>query len=310
MKQQKRIANTLSIAEILKRFSTETKAVRWLESVRWGGKPVCAHCGGVERIRESRSKKQTYWCGSCRKQFTIKTGSVMHASNIPVRKWAIAMYYVLTARKGVSAMQLSKELDLTYKTAWFLLHRIREACGKGDFDLSRVVEVDETYLGGKEANKHEHKKRKAGRGAVGKMAVLGIRERGGRVKATPVTDTGKPTLQGIIQESVVAGSTVYTDEHRAYLGLQGYDHAVVCHSAREFVNGMAHTNGIESVWAVLKRGFNGVYHHWSVKHCGRYVNEFTFRLNEGNCEVDTLDRMRALGQRMGGQRLSYKTLIA
>ena len=220
------------------------------------------------------------------------------------------MYYVLTARKGISAMQLSKELSVTYKTAWFMLHRIREACSKGDFKLSKVVEVDETYIGGKEDNKHASKKLKAGRGAVGKTAVLGMRERGGKVKAKPVSDTTKPTLQGAIHESVEEGATVYTDDHRAYLGLQGYDHESVNHSAKEFVNGMAHTNGIESVWAVLKRGYNGTYHNWSKKHCHRYVNEFAFRLNEGNCEIDTIDRMESLGIGMGGHTLSYKRLIS
>lgn len=307
---KKRIAETLSIAEVLKMFSTETKAVKWLEKARWGNAPVCAHCGSVEKISRAKSKRHTYWCGNCRKQFTVKTGSVMHASNIKVNAWAVAMYYVLTARKGISAMQLSKELDVTYKTAWFMLHRIREACGNGDFRLSKVVEVDETYLGGKEENKHESSKARKGRGAVGKQAVIGMRERGGKVKAKPVADTKKPTVQGFIREGVEEGSTVYTDDHRSYAGLRGYEHKAVRHSAKEYVNGMAHTNGIESVWAVLKRGFTGTYHNWSVKHCGRYVNEFTFRLNEGNCEIDTIDRLDALGKGMGNKRIPYKVLVS
>jgi len=245
---KKRIANTLSIAEILKMFSTKTKTVRWLEKVRWGGTPVCPHCGGIENIRPQKSKKFTYWHKDCRKHFTVKTGSVMHASNIKVRQWAVAMYYILTARKGISSLQLSKELDITQKSAWFMLQRIREACGTGEFKISNVVEVDECYIGGLDKNRHENKKAKKGRGPVGKQAVVGMRERDtGKVKAKPVSDTTKTTLHGLIHENVEEGSTVYTDEARAYLGLQGYEHESVNHSAKEFVNGMAHTNGIESV---------------------------------------------------------------
>ena len=131
-------------------FSTEHKAVKWLESVRWQGKPVCPHCGACENISAAKSKKFTYWCKHCRKHFTVKTGTVMHGSNIPTQKWVVAIYYVLTARKGISSLQLSKELDITQKSSWFMLQRIREACKQGSFKLAKVVEVDETYIGGKE----------------------------------------------------------------------------------------------------------------------------------------------------------------
>ena len=307
----KRIATTISIVELLNRFSTESKAVEWLEQQRWNGVPTCSNCEHTDNISIPKSKKYTYWCGNCRKNFTIKTNTVMHSSKVPIQKWVVTMYYLMTARKGISSLQLSKEIGVTQKTAWFMLQRIREACKQSDFKLSEVVEVDETYIGGKEKNKHESKKIHAGRGPVGKTAVLGIRQRNGHVVATPIQYTDKDTLQGFIAANVEQGSTVYTDEHKSYIGLQGaFEHSTVNHSAKEYVNGMAHTNGIESVWALLKRGYHGTFHHISIKHLHRYVDEFTFRLNEGNVQIDTLDRMTSLCKNIGDKRLTYNQLVS
>ena len=209
-------------------------------------------------------------------------------------------------------MQLAKEIGVTQKTAWFMLQRLREACsGKMD-KLSGLIEVDECFVGGKEANKHESKKLRMGRGAVGKIAVVGLRERGGRTIAFPVENTDKEALQGAVLDNVEIGSQVMTDEASGYQGVDGlfYSHATVNHGAGEYSREGVHTNGIESVWALLKRGVYGTWHHVSAKHVARYVNEVTFRLNAGNVANHTLARLDSFIAAVDGQRLTYKRLTA
>jgi transposase-like protein len=222
------------------------------------------------------------------------------------------MYLVVTARKGISSMQLAKEIGITQKSAWFMLQRLREACAGKMEKLSGMIEIDETFIGGKEANKHESKKLKMGRGAVGKAAVMGLRERGGRTVAMPVANTDKETLQGEIYGNVELGSKLFTDEHGAYVGLNGifFQHETVNHMGGEYRRGDASTNGIESVWALLKRGIYGVYHQISVKHLGRYVNEVAFRLNAGDVKRHTLDRLDSFIASVEGKRLTYARLTA
>ncbi len=306
-------ATTISILELFARFSTDYKAIKWLENTLWGSKPMCGHCGNTEGITPVKSSKQrNYRCKACRNQFNVKTNTMMQASNIPARKWVIAIYLVMTSRKGISSLQLSKELGITQKSSWFMVQRIRETFAKTNFKLNTIVEVDEAYFGGKEANKHESKKLHSGRGVANKQAVVGIRQRNGNAIAMPVDSTNRETLQGFITDNVEAGSTVYTDDHRSYIGLgsrNDYRHGVVKHSVAEYVNGQAHTNGIESMRAVLKRGYHGTYHHLSAKHLHRYVNEFSYRLSDkANCQVDTMDRMEAVANNLSDTRLTYKEL--
>jgi transposase-like protein len=300
---------TISAYRFFKTFPNERAAIERIEALRWPHIVTCPFCASG---RTTRLQAHPYHkCNDCRRKFTVRTGTVFERSHIPLDKWLYAMYILQTARKGVSSLQLSKELGITQKSTWFMLHRLREACGTRENKIGGVVEIDETYIGGKESNKHEWKKQKAGRGTVGKQPVMGLRQRGGPVKAMPIPDNTTKTLERQVFDNVESGATIYTDEHAGYRNLgERYQHEVVRHSVKEFVNGMAHTNGIESVWAVVKRGYNGVYHHWSFKHMHRYVDEFTFRLNEGNVTRHTLDRIESLVDGAVGKRLTYRALVA
>lgn len=240
----------------------------------------------------------------------MKTGTVFERSHIGLRKWLFAIYYILTARKGVSSLQISKHLSITQANAWYMLQRIRTAMGVGNLVLSGIVEIDEAYIGGRESNKHESKKLKEGRGVVGKTAVMGIKERDGKVVAEVVESADKETAEGMIESYVSEDATVNTDESRIYNGVsKKRKHKKVNHSAKVFVDGMASTNGIESVWSVLKRMFYGTYHQFSKKHLQRYVDECTFRLNQGNCKMPVWDRVNSLLTGCFNKHTTYRMLV-
>ena len=308
----KRLATTLSLFQLTEMFPTVESAIRYFEGIRWQGHPVCTKCDKADKIT-AQKKAGTYWCGMCRAYFTVFTNTPLERNKIDPRKWLFAAYLILTARKGVSSYELSKKLGVRQATAWYMMHRLRTACETQSVLLSGFVEIDETYVGGKERNKKPKKGNKPkGGGPTGKTPVLGMRQRGGKTVAKSVESTDRLTLWTEIQKTVEKGSTLYTDDHGAYRKIErkGYQHEALNHSANEYVRGKAHTNGIESVWSLLKRGLTGTFHHVSVKHLDRYVGEFTFRLNEGNCQVDTADRMKALFRAMPGKPITYKQLTA
>ncbi len=307
MPKAKGTAETISLTQLIRKFPDDDAGIKWLEKNRWNGKPVCGHCGCMDKVSDAPSKKHAYWCGECREHFTVKTNTILHGTRTSLQNWMIAIYSVMTARKGVSAMQLSKELGVQYRTAWFMLHRIRKACKTGEFKLEGVVEMDEAYIGGKESNKHADKKLNAGRGAVGKTPVIDARERKGKTIAKPIDKPNRETARQIASETVQPGSVIYTDESGIYNDLP-FAHDTVNHSIGEYVRGEVHTNSMESVWAVFKRSVHGTWHHVSPKHLHRHLNKATMRLNDGNVRADTVDRMDALARNMGGKRIRYREL--
>ncbi|MYH57475.1 MAG: IS1595 family transposase [Boseongicola sp. SB0675_bin_26] len=309
----------LTIIDLMEMFPDELSARKWFESLIWADSGRhCPHCGCTEttECNMEKSHPQPYRCKGCKKYFSAKMGTVMEDSPLPYRKWVLAIYLHMTSLKGVSSMKLHRDIGVTQKTAWFMLNRIREAFKRDDDDeppMGGPVEVDETFVGGRARNfsnakRKTRKEAGVGSGTTDMTVVVGAKCReSNEVRAEVVESTDKATLQGFIADHVDEDAKVYTDDLSSYAGMP-FDHETVNHSAAEYVRDMAHTNGIESFWAVLKRAHKGVYHKFSVKHLQRYVTDFAGRHNVR--DLDTLNQMEAIVAGMVGRRLTYKHLKA
>ncbi len=301
----------ITIKQIMQMFPDDATAEAWFIEQRWPTGICCPHCGSLNVQTGCKHKTMPYRCREkvCAKRFSIKTGSVMEGSKIGYQDWVIAIFLVTTSLKSVSSMKLHRDLGITQKSAWFLAHRLRSAMSQDGTLFAGPVEVDETYVGGKRRNMPNSKRKElTGRGSVGKTAVVGAKDRATKqVAAKVVTSTDKETLQGFVKDHAAPEATVYTDDAGAYEALP-FDHAVIKHSLSEYVRGDVHTNGIESLWSMLKRAHKGTFHKLSPKHLDRYVQEFAGRHNMR--EQDTAEQIASIRTGMEGKRLRYRTLIA
>jgi transposase-like protein len=298
-----------SIIDLLKVFPDEQSCINHLEHLRWDGN-VISPFDETSKVYNCAGNK--YKCKSTGKYFNVRTNTIFDNTKIPLQKWFLALYVFSSHKKGISSHQLARDISVTQKSAWFLLHRLRYAFDHPNFKdtLSNIVEIDETFVGGDAKNKHSNKKTKNERGGTihEKQPVLGMKERNGNVIAVVVPNRNKETILPIIQETVENDSTIMTDEYTAYKDLKfEYSHNTVNHGAKEYVNQMAHTNGIENFWSHLKRGIDGIYHWVSKEHLQSYVNEFTLRFNTRS--FDTQGRFDLILSEVANKKLTYNDLI-
>lgn len=305
-----------NLQTLLDFFKDEETCKAYYEQQRWGGNVACPHCGSLKVYRTNRGFK----CGEkeCYKKFSLTVGTIFENSKIPLRTWFAAMYLCTTSKKGVSSVQLAEQLGITQKTAWFVLSRIRTMLAENHTEpLGGMVEVDETYIGGKERNKSKSKR--AANKAQGRhrnhnaqdtnAPVLGLLQRNGKVILQPMVAADKATLLPILAANIKKEATVVTDGLSAYRRLGDYyaQHVAVSHDKDEWVKSEFHTNSIEGFWSILKRGIYGIYHSVSVKHLQRYCNEFGYRYNTR--ELTGIERFESAVKKVSDTRITYKVLI-
>jgi transposase-like protein len=292
-------------------FHNEAAAFARLEAIVWPQGPHCPRCGGFDRITDVKGARMgVRRCGPCKREFTVTVGTIFERSHVKLHIWFQAAHLLASSKKGISAHQLHRTLKVTYKTAWFMEHRLREAMREGHFVMGgegKTVEIDETYVGGKEANKHRNKRIKGANGGIGKEAVFSLVERGGRVRSHHVASVSIKNLGPILNEQLHAATDVMSDGGGARVGSMFASHQSVNHSIGEYVRGDVHTNTIEGYFSVLKRGIYGTYHHVSPQHLKRYLAEFDFRYNERMAlGVDDTERTTRALRGIVGKRLMYR----
>lgn len=300
-----------NLAQLTEYFADKQTCIDYLTKLRWDGNVTCTFCGH-EKVYELKGANPRFKCAKCRKQFSAIKGTIFENSPIPLQKWFIAVYILTAHKKGISSVQLGVDLGVTQKTAWFMAHRIRFALKVKSFDAQMCCEVqaDETFMGGKNKNRHADKKvpQSQGRSVKDKTPVLGLTDENGKVYTQVIPNTQAKTIKPIIEKMVKEGSIVVTDEWQAYRSLsRKYLHVVVNHKEGQYVNGPFSTNRIEGFWSILKRGVYGIYHQVSAKHLHRYCDEFSFRYNSR--EVNAMERFEASIQDVHQCRLTYQDLI-
>ena len=303
--------NGISLTKLVRMFPDNDAAGKWFESRLWAEGPHCPYCGSFNVQCNIRHKTMTHRCRDCqgRPMFSLKTGNIMEGSKLDYQKWAIATYLVTTNLKGVSSMKLHRDLEITQKSAWHLAHRLRKCLDDGVELFKGPVDADVTYVGGKRKNMPKSKRKElTGRGAVGKTAVVGTKDRETKqVAARVVPSTDAPTLEGFVEGVTTPDAKVYIDDAKAYVSMDR-DHESVNHSVGEYVRDIAHTNGMERYRSMLKRGYHGTFQHFNVNHANRYVAEFAGRHNMR--ESDTITQMFSVAVRRVGKRLRYRDLVA
>ncbi len=298
-------------------FHDADKAREWLETRLWPQGPVCPKCGVVNEATLMKGKSHRAGlcqCNACREPFTVTVGTLYERSHVPLNKWLAATYLMMSSKKGMSALQISRMIGVTYKTSWFMCHRIRESLRDGHpgplGGEGQIVEADETYVGGKDKNRHANKRVGVSGGAM-KEPVVSLVERSGRVRSQHVKDVNVKTLRPILAEQIDAATHLLTDTTWVYksAGKHFADHTMVNHTIGEYVRGPLHTNTVESYFAILKRGIVGTFHHVSATHLKRYVGEFDFRYNEREAlGVDDAERFNRAIPGIVGRRLTYRRI--